>query len=151
MHYGTQYTRIADMRPRTTGGINVIGQIGGSDSFREFLTFGTSKKEEDELVGDVQIFDNSGSVLLRVTRKAAESLGLYDNEDNEMSSKSVFLIKKIVVNVVNGHLVLETTTHTQIDRARVSRPTSLEGSAVCTNDVSLIDYTELEQHGWLAN
>jgi hypothetical protein len=97
------YSRIGDLKPRTTGTINVVVQADAA-SFRRFIF-----PNENDLFGDLSISDVSGTITLRVSFRDAKTLGIFD-----AGSCNVFSLLNLVANLVNGHLVLETTSQTEI-------------------------------------
>jgi hypothetical protein len=136
------YSRIGALKPRTTGTINVIVQADVA-SFRRFIF-----PNENDLLGDLSISDVSGTITLRVSYRDAKTLGVFD-----AGSPRVFSILNLVANLVNGHLVLETTSQTEIRAVNTScfSPFTTTRSLSGNHNVSLVDYTVLEEHMRNAN
>lgn len=135
------YSRVGDLKPRTTGTINVIVQADVA-SFRRFIF-----PNENDLLGDLSISDVSGTITLRVSYRDAKTLGVFD-----AGSPMVFSILNLIANLVNGHLALETTSQTEIRAVNTSfSPFTTARSLNGNHNVSLVDYTVLEEHMRNAN
>jgi hypothetical protein len=138
-----KYTRIGELHPNATGRMNVIVQVD-SQSFRVYITPPGDLRNSCP-IGDVVISDISGSVLLRLARKDVECLRL---TERPTCDARIYAIIDVIVNQVDGRLVLETTRETDA-RPVVSssyRAAWMDQSNTAGNCFSLIDCTVFEQY-----